>query len=158
MDEVLSIIVSSSRLTNTFGRMVAESSPGLMLFWVILFLFVLVGAARLGRASSDPALAPYVARPADRKYGGEGGPLSHWRLSAHDGDNVNSQRGIPTRWSIAPPPWADGSTGEHAAGEMVFAPGTGSSSVLMVALVGLFLTGLVIGAPEYLGKRLSRRK
>ena len=42
-------------------------------------------------------------------------------------------------------------------GEMIFGGlGTGIYSILMVALVGLFITGLMIGrTPEYLGKRIE---
>ncbi|HEY7419732.1 MAG TPA: potassium-transporting ATPase subunit KdpA [Ktedonobacteraceae bacterium] len=42
-------------------------------------------------------------------------------------------------------------------GEMIFGGlGTGIYSILMVALLGLFLTGLMIGrTPEYLGKRIG---
>jgi K+-transporting ATPase ATPase A chain len=42
-------------------------------------------------------------------------------------------------------------------GEMIFGGlGTGMYSIVMVALVGLFLTGLMIGrTPEYLGKKIE---
>jgi potassium-transporting ATPase potassium-binding subunit len=158
--EMLSIIVIPAALTNTFGRMVGSPRQGWMLFWVMLFLFV-AGLGLLGWAeqSSNPALAPYVAagQPMGNMEGKEvrfgigGSVLTTETTSNESTGDTNSMIDSYTPLGGAVP------LTNMLLGEMIFGGlGTGIYSILMVALVGLFITGLMIGrTPEYLGKRIE---
>ncbi len=158
--EMLAIVVLPAALTNTFGRMVGSSRQGWLLFWVMFFLFV-VGIALTGWAeqSSNPALAPYVVA---------GQPMGNM-----EGKEVRFGVGGSVLTAVTTSNGATGSTNSmHDSytplggavllvnmllGEMIFGGlGTGIYSILMVALIGVFLTGLMIGrTPEYLGKKLE---
>lgn len=158
--EMLSIAVLPAALTNTFGRMVGNQRQGWMLFWVMVFLFV-VGLLFCGWAEQigNPALAPYV---------GPSQPMGNM-----EGKEVRFGVGGTVLTAVTTSNGATGSTNSmHDSftplggmipvvnmllGEMIFGGlGTGIYSIVMVALVGLFLTGLMIGrSPEYLGKRIE---
>ncbi len=158
--EMLAIAVLPAALTNTFGRMVGSPRQGWMLFGVMVFLFV-VGLALCSWAeqSSNPALAPYV---------GASQPMGNM-----EGKEVRFGVGGTVLTAVTTSNGATGSTNSmHDSftplgglipvvnmllGEMIFGGlGTGIYSIIMVALVGLFLTGLMIGrTPEYLGKRIE---
>jgi K+-transporting ATPase ATPase A chain len=158
--EMLAIAVLPAALTNTFGRMVGSPRQGWMLFWVMVLLFV-VGLALCSWAeqSSNPALAPYV---------GASQPMGNM-----EGKEVRFGVGGTVLTAVTTSNGATGSTNSmHDSftplgglipvvnmllGEMIFGGlGTGIYSIIMVALVGLFLTGLMIGrTPEYLGKRIE---
>jgi K+-transporting ATPase ATPase A chain len=126
----------------------------------MLFLFV-VGLAICGWAeqSSNPALAPFVS--------------AHQPMGNMEGKEVRFGVGGSVLTAITT---SNGATGSYNSmhdsytplggmvplinmllGEMIFGGlGTGIYSIIMVALVGLFLTGLMIGrTPEYLGKRIE---
>ncbi len=158
--EMLSIIVIPAALTNTFGRMVGSPRQGWVLFWVMLFLFV-AGLGLLGWAeqSGNPAMTPYVTKGQpmgnmegkEVRFGVGGSVLTTETASNQSTGDTNS---IPD--SYTPLGGAVPLT-NMLLGEMIFGGlGTGIYSILMVALVGLFITGLMIGrTPEYLGKRIE---
>lgn len=158
--EMLAIVVIPAALTNTFGRMVGSPRQGWMLFWVMFFLFV-GGLALAGWAeqSSNPALAPYVSAQQpmgniegkEVRFGVGGSVLAAVTTSNGATGSTNSMHDSYTPLGGMIPVL------NMLLGEMIFGGlGTGIYSIIMVALVGLFLTGLMIGrTPEYLGKKIE---
>jgi len=166
--EMLSIAVVPAALTYTFGRMVGRPRQGWMLFWVMAALFV-VGLAACGWAEQSGN--PLVAAPA------------HYTMTATDGQSGGNMEGKEVRFGIADSALAAVVTSDTATGstnslhdsytplgglvplvnmglgEIVFGGlGTGLYSIVLVALVGLFIAGLMVGrTPEYLGKRIEPR-
>ena len=156
--EMLSIAVIPAALTNTFGRMVGSPRQGWVLFWVMAFLFVV--ALALGtwaEQSGNPALAPSVGASQPNMEGKEvrfgvgGSVLTAVTTSNGATGSTNSAHDSYTPLGGAVPVM------NMLLGEMIFGGlGTGMYSILMVALLGLFITGLMIGrTPEYLGKRIE---
>ncbi len=158
--EMLAIVVLPAALTNTFGRMVGSPRQGWMLFWVMCFLFV-IGIVLTGWAeqSSNPALAPYVTagqpmgnmEGKEVRFGVSGSVLTAVTTSNGATGSTNSMHDSYTPLGGAV------LLVNMLLGEMIFGGlGTGIYSILMVALIGVFLTGLMIGrTPEYLGKRIE---
>jgi potassium-transporting ATPase potassium-binding subunit len=158
--EMLCIAVIPAALTNTFGRMVGSPRQGWVLFWVMLFLFVAaLGLLGWVEQSGNPALAPYVhaGQPVANMEGKEvrfgigGSVLTAVTTSNGATGSTNSMHDSYTPLGGAVPLL------NMMLGEMIFGGlGTGIYSILMVALLGLFITGLMIGrTPEYLGKRIE---
>lgn len=155
--EMLSIAVLPAALTNTFGRMVRQPRQGWLLFTVMLGLLV-VGFWVCGRAEAA------------------GNPLIHGvdqRAGNMEGKEVRFGTGGSALTAVVTSNLATGSTNAmHDSftpigglvplvnlilGEAIFGGlGTGMYSIILVALIAVFLTGLMIGrTPEYLGKRLG---
>jgi K+-transporting ATPase ATPase A chain len=160
---MLAIAAVPAALTNTFGRMIGQERQGWMLYAVMVVLFAggigavdwsetHEGAQR--RLGSTP-LGPVVA----------GGNM--------EGKEVRFGVGGSTFTAVVT---SDAATGSYNAmadsftalggmvlllnlllGEIVFGGlGTGVSSLVMSALVVVFLAGLMVGrTPEYLGKRIG---
>ncbi len=156
--EMLSIAVIPAALTNTFGRMVGRPRQGWLLFWVMVFLFVV--ALELGtwaEQSGNPALASNLGASQPNmegkevRFGISGSILTAVTTSNGATGTTNSAHDSYTPLGGAIP------LTNMFLGEMIFGGlGTGIYSILMVALLGLFLTGLMIGrTPEYLGKRIE---
>jgi len=158
--EMLAIVVLPAALTNTFGRMVGRPREGWVLFWVMTFLFVAaLGLCAWAEQSGNPAMASYVHA---------GQPMGNM-----EGKEVRFGIGSTALTTVTTSNGATGSTNSMMdsftplggavplmnmlLGEMVFGGlGTGIYSILTVALVGLFITGLMIGrTPEYLGNKLD---
>jgi len=156
--EMLSIAVIPAALTNTFGRMVGRPRQGWLLFWVMVLLFVVaLGLGTWAEQSGNPALAPAVGASQPNmegkevRFGTGGSILTAVTTSNGATGSTNSAHDSYTPLGGAVP------LTNMFLGEMVFGGlGTGIYSILMVALLGLFLTGLMIGrTPEYLGKRIE---
>ena len=156
--EMLSIVVIPAALTNTFGRMVGRPRQGWVLFWVMVFLFVVaLGLGTWAEQSGNPALAPYVGASQPNmegkevRFGVSGSILTAVTTSNGATGSTNSAHDSYTPLGGTVP------LTNMFLGEMIFGGlGTGLYSILMVALLGLFLTGLMIGrTPEYLGKRIE---
>jgi K+-transporting ATPase ATPase A chain len=153
---LLAIVVVPAALTHTFGRMLGRPRQGWLLFWVMFALFV-GGVLVCDWAEQRPA--PSMA-------------------SVQAGGNME---GKETRFGIggsvlAAVATSNGATGSYNAmhdsftplggavplvnmllGEIVFGGlGTGLSSMVLVALIAVFVAGLMVGrTPEYLGKQLT---
>ena len=156
--EMLSIAIIPAALTNTFGRMVGRPRQGWLLFWVMVFLFVVaLGLGTWAEQSGNPALAPAVGASSPNmegkevRFGTAGSILTAVTTSNGATGSTNSAHDSYTPLGGAVP------LTDMFLGEMVFGGlGTGIYSILMVALLGLFITGLMIGrTPEYLGKRIE---
>ncbi|QBD78538.1 potassium-transporting ATPase subunit KdpA [Ktedonosporobacter rubrisoli] len=156
--EMLSIAVIPAALTNTFGRMVGKPRQGWLLLWVMIFLFILaLGLGTWAEQSGNPKLATVIGTSQPNmegkevRFGVSGSILTAVTTSNGATGSTNSAHDSYTPLGGTVP------LVNMLLGEMVFGGlGTGIYSILMIALLGLFLTGLMIGrTPEYLGKRIE---
>ncbi len=162
--ELLAIAVLPASLTYTFGRMTGRPAQGWVLFAVMLVLF----AAGL--------LVCHMAEQRGHVLTAQG--VDHAASDLQPGGNME---GKEVRFGIggsvlAAVATSNGATGSYNSmhdsytpvggmvtvvnmllGEVVFGGlGTGLYSLVLVALVGLFIAGLMIGrTPEYLGKQVT---
>jgi K+-transporting ATPase ATPase A chain len=162
--QMLAIAVLPASLTYTFGWMVGRPRQG----WVLLSVMLVLFAAGL--------LICHVAE--QRDHAGLGPGVDHGQNALQAGGNME---GKETRFGIAASALAavttsNGATGSYNSmhdsytpvggmvtmmnmllGEVVFGGlGTGLYSLVLIALVGLFIAGLMVGrTPEYLGKQVS---
>jgi K+-transporting ATPase ATPase A chain len=162
--EMLAIAVFPASLTYAFGRMTGRRRHGWVLFWVMMVLFI------GGLVVCD------VAEQRGHVFAAQG--VDHAAGAGHAGGNME---GKETRFGIAGSVLAavttsNGATGSYNSmhdsytpiggmvtavnmllGEVVFGGlGTGLVSLALIALVGVFIAGLMIGrTPEYLGKPVS---
>jgi len=154
---MLSIAILPAALTNTFGRMVRQPRQGWLLFSVMLAL-LLAGFWVCGRseATGNPLLRQ-VDQTAGNMEGKEvrfGAPGS--ALTAVVTSNMATGSTNAMHDSFTPVggmvPLVNMMLGEVIFGGL----GSGIYHMLLVALIAVFLTGLMIGrTPEYLGKRLG---
>jgi len=164
--EMLAISILPAALTFTFGRMTGQVRQGWVLLWVMLFLFV------GGMALCDMAEQSGVPRQAR---------AARIISTATSGQSGGNMEGKETRFGIGSSVLtavntsntATGSTNSShdsytplggfvllvnmLLGEIVFGGlGTGLYSIILTALIGVFITGLMIGrTPEYLGKQIG---
>jgi K+-transporting ATPase ATPase A chain len=161
--EMLAIVLIPAALTHTFGRMVGKPRQGWVLYIAMVVLFA--GGLACLHAAEQQRSAPIDAAVAAR-----GVALS-----------PGNMEGKETRFGIAGSTLtavvtSDAATGSYNAmhdsftplgggvplvnmllGEVVFGGlGTGLVSLVMAALIAVFLAGLMIGrTPEYLGKKIG---
>ena len=162
--EMLAIAVLPAAFTQTYGLMVGRPRHGWILYQVMVFLFA-VGLLACGWAEQrgNPRLPQALAAQASTTQAG----------GNMEGKEVRF--GI-TSSVLAAVTTSNGATGSYNSmhdsytplggmvplvnmllGEIVFGGlGTGLYSIVMIALVALFLAGLMIGrTPAYLGKRIG---
>jgi potassium-transporting ATPase potassium-binding subunit len=164
--EMLAIVMLPAAFTNTFGRMIGRPRQGWVLFFVMVALFVtgllLCGLAEQAgnrRLSDVPGLSQRASE------GQPGGNM--------EGKEVRFGIGASVLTAVVTSNGATGSTNSmHDSytplggavplvnmllGEIIFGGlGTGIYSIIMVALIGIILAGLMIGRmPEYLGKKIG---
>ena len=167
--EMLAIVILPAALTNTFGRMINRPRQGWLLFWVMLALFagglVLTGVAEQNGNPQVITTAHVMQSPSATQPGGN-----------MEGKEVRFGIGGSALTTVATSNGATGSTNSQMdsytplgglvpltnmlLGEMIFGGlGTGLYSILFVALLGLFITGLMVGrTPEYVGKRIGEHE
>jgi K+-transporting ATPase ATPase A chain len=162
---MLAIALVPAALTHTYGRMTRNPRHGWLLFWVMA---ALVAATTLVTALAEqkggPALAhlPVMLQATDQQPGGnmEGKELRFgiqatalgMGVTAHTATgSVNAQPASLTPLS------ALAALFSLLLGEIGFGGlGTGLSGMVVMALVSLFIGGLMVGrSPEYLGKAIS---
>ncbi|HXZ12244.1 MAG TPA: potassium-transporting ATPase subunit KdpA [Candidatus Sulfotelmatobacter sp.] len=164
--ELLAIAVLPAAFTNTFGRMIGRPRQGWLLYCVMMVLLipglVLCGwAEQRGnpRLKRIPGLAATMAhkQPGGNMEGKEvrfgigGSALTAVVTSNGATGSTNSQHDsyVPLGGAI---PLVNMLLGEIVFGGL----GTGLYSIVMIALVGLILGGLMVGRmPEYLGKKIG---
>ena len=156
--EMLAIVVLPTALTYTFGLMVGNTRQGWMLFWVMLVLFVggLV-VCNWAKQQGNPAITRAFSITGGNMEGKEvrfgigGSTLVAETTSNTSTGSTNSMHDSYTPLGGSVPVL------NMLMGEIIFGGlGTGIYSIIMVVLVGLFLTGLMIGrTPEYLGKSIT---
>ncbi len=154
--ELLALVVIPAALTHTFGRMAGRPRDGWVIFWTMTALFV-VGLFACGWAEGrvHPSLTHELA----------GGNMEGKEVRFGVGGSV-----------LAAVVTSNGATGSYNAmhdsfqplggmvpllnlllGEIVYGGlGTGLYSMIFVALVALFIGGLMVGrSPEHIGQRLG---
>jgi K+-transporting ATPase ATPase A chain len=155
--QILAIAVIPASLTYTFGKMIDRQKAGWALFIVMAILFI------AGLIICDCSERPTPTHLAE--LGLSGGNLEGKEVRFGVGASVltavttsNSATGSYNCMhdSLSPigvaVPLTNLLLGEIAFGGL----GTGLYSLLMIAFVGLFMAGLMVGrTPEYLGKRLG---
>ncbi len=158
--EMLAIVLLPAAFTNTFGRMIGKPRQGWMLFSVMVVLFVagllLCGWMEQGGnvKLADLGLEGQPGGNLEGKelrFGVGGSVLAAVVTSNGATGSVNSAHDSYTPLGGAVP------LVNMLLGEIVFGGlGTGLYSIIMLALVGLILAGLMIGRmPEYLGKKIG---
>ena len=159
--EMLAIAALPAALTHTFGRMVGRPRQDWVLFWVMTVMFV-AGLAFCAapeqtgnRAAARAALAPGGNMEGKEARFGIGASVLTAVVTSNGatGSTNSSQDSFMPLSGMVP-------LVNMLLGEMVFGGlGTRLYSILMVALVGLFIAGLMVSrTPEYLGKQLGPRE
>ncbi|HEY6292837.1 MAG TPA: potassium-transporting ATPase subunit KdpA [Terriglobia bacterium] len=166
--ELLSILAISSGLTYTFGKMVRDTRQGWALFAAMAFMFLAaVFICYPAEQSGNPILAQLgVERAATPTQAGgnmEGkevrfGTASSalWATATTDASNgsVNSMHDSYTPLGGLIPLF-DIQTDEVIFGGV----GSGLYGMLLYAIVGVFIAGLMVGrTPEYLGKKIEQKE
>jgi K+-transporting ATPase ATPase A chain len=161
---MLAIAVLPASLTYTFGRMTGRPRQGWALFAIMLVLFVAgllvchVAEQRghvLARQGVDHAASALQAggnmEGKEMRFGIGGSVLAAVTTSNGATGSYNSMHDSYT------PVGGMVTVVNMLLGEVVFGGlGTGLYSLVLIALVGLFTAGLMIGrTPEYLGKQLT---
>ena len=166
--ELLSILVISSGLTYTFGRMVRDTRQGWALFAAMAVMFLAgVFVCYPSEQSGNPILAQLgVERAATSTQAGgnmEGkevrfGTASSalWATATTDASNgsVNSMHDSYTPLGGLIPLF------NLQTDEVIFGGvGSGLYGMLLYAIVGVFIAGLMVGrTPEYLGKKIEQKE
>jgi potassium-transporting ATPase potassium-binding subunit len=167
--EMLAIVVLPAALTNTFGRMIHRPREGWLLFWVMTVLFaagLVLGSVAEQRGNPRVITSAHVTQAASAtqpggnmegkevRFGIGGSVLTAATTSNTATGNTNSSQDSYTPLGGLVP------LTNMLLGEMVFGGlGTGLYSILFVALLGLFITGLMVGrTPEYVGKKLGEHE
>jgi K+-transporting ATPase ATPase A chain len=143
--EMLAIAVLPAALTYTFGRLTGHRRDGWVLYGVMVALF----AAGLGGAHWAERHATMEGK--EVRFGIDGSVLTAVTTSngATGSTNAADDSLTPLGGAV---PLVNMLLGEIAFGGL----GSGVYSVVMVAMLGLFLTGLMVGrTPQYLGKPLG---
>jgi K+-transporting ATPase ATPase A chain len=165
--EMLAIAVLPAALTGTFGRMIGRPKAGWALYGVMVFLFVAgliicdvperAGNPRVGddpRAGSEAVatLAGGNMEGKETRFGIGSSVLAVVTTSNGATGSSNCTLDSLTPIGSAVP------LSNMLLGEIVFGGlGTGLYSMIVVALVGLFVAGLMVGrTPEYVGKRIGQ--
>jgi K+-transporting ATPase ATPase A chain len=158
--EMLLILVVGAALTDTFGRMVGSQRQGWVLLAVMAVLFlggtVLVYQAE---AHGNPALAHLGVTGANMegkevRFGADGSALFAEVSTASADGAVNSMHDsyMPLSGLVL---MANMKIGEVIVG----APGSGLFSIVIFAILAVFVAGLMVGrTPEYLGKKMETRE
>jgi potassium-transporting ATPase potassium-binding subunit len=166
--ELLSILAISSGLTYTFGKMVGDTRQGWALFAAMALLFF---------------AGVFVCYPAEQA----GNPiLAHWGVetaptATQSGGNMEGKEvrfGIASSalWATATTDASNGSVNSMhdsytpvggliplfniQTDEVIFGGvGSGLYGILLYAIVGVFIAGLMVGrTPEYLGKKIEQKE
>jgi K+-transporting ATPase ATPase A chain len=154
---MLAIAVLPASLTYTFGHMVGRPKAGWMLYAVMVFLFIVgLVVCDIGERRGNPVLAQLGVTGAnmegkEARFGVAQTVLTAVTTSNGATGSTNAMHDSFTPLGISVP------LCNMMLGEIVFGGlGTGLYSIVMVALVGLFIAGLMTGrTPEYLGKKIG---
>ena len=163
--EILAIIIIPAALTYTFGRMVGDTRQGWAVFAAMLILFVSLlsvaawneqrGNPQLARLGVDQAASPTQSggnmEGKEARFGIAASALFATATTATSCGAVNSLHDSYTPLGGFVPLF------QMQLGEVVFGGvGTGLYSMLIFAIIGVFIAGLMIGrTPEYLGKKIE---
>jgi potassium-transporting ATPase potassium-binding subunit len=165
MLEMLAILVIPAGLTYTFGRMVGDTRQGWAVLAAMALLFVALLAVTLhSEQQGNPAIARLGVDQAagatqsggnmegkETRFGVAASALFATITTATSCGAVNGMHDSFTPLGGLVPLF------QMQLGEVVFGGvGTGLYSMLIFAIVGVFIAGLMIGrTPEYLGKKIE---
>jgi potassium-transporting ATPase potassium-binding subunit len=163
--EMLSILLIPAALTYTFGRTVGDTRQGWAVLAAMIILFVpLLGLAEYNEQGGNPLIAHLgVDQTAsvsqsggnmegkETRFGIGSSALFATVATGTSAGAVNSMHDSFTPLGGFVPLF------QMQLGEVVFGGvGTGLYSILIFAIVGVFIAGLMIGrTPEYLGKKIE---
>jgi K+-transporting ATPase ATPase A chain len=154
--ELLAIVVIPAALTHTFGRMVGRPRDGWVLFWTMTVLFVVaLLVCDWAESSMNPRLAHEIAggnmEGKELRFGIGSSTLAAVVTSNTSTGSYNSMDDSFQPLGVMVPLF------NMLLGEIVYGGlGGGLYGMLFVALIALFLGGLMIGrTPEHLGKRIG---
>ena len=163
--EMLAILAIPAALTYAFGRMVGDTRQGWAVLAAMVILFVtLLATVELSEQLGNPQLAAlHVDQTAsatqpggnmegkETRFGIAASALFATVTTATSCGAVNSMHNSFTPLGGLVPLF------QMQLGEVVFGGvGTGLYSMLIFAIVGVFIAGLMIGrTPEYLGKKIE---
>ena len=166
--EILAILIISSGLTYTFGKMVGDTRQGWAVFAAMAFLFFAgVFVCYPAEQAGNPMLARLgVATAATQTQPGgnmEGkdvrfgvAPSALWAVATTNASNgsVNSMHDSYTPIGGLVPMF------NMQTDEVIFGGvGSGLYGILLYAIVGIFIAGLMVGrTPEYLGKKIEQKE
>jgi len=154
--ELLAIVVIPAALTHTFGRMVGRPRDGWVIFWTMTVLFVAgLLVCNWAESSAHVALTGGVTagnmEGKEVRFGVGGSVLAAIVTSNGATGSYNSMHDSFQPLGVAVP------LVNMLLGEIVYGGlGTGLYSMIFVALVALFVGGLMVGrTPEHLGKQIG---
>jgi K+-transporting ATPase ATPase A chain len=163
--EILAILIIPAALTYTFGRMVGDTRQGWAVFAAMLILFVsLLGVGVYNEQRGNPQFAALgvdqtasATQPGGNMEGKEarfGIGATALFASATTGTSCGAVNGMHDSFT---PLGGFVPLFQMQLGEVVFGGvGTGLYSMLIFAIIGVFIAGLMIGrTPEYLGKKIE---
>ena len=154
--ELLAIVVVPAAFTYTFGSMVGRPRDGWVIFWMMTALFV-VGllVCNWAEASAHPAMVNQIVggnmEGKEIRFGTGGSALAAVVTSNGATGSYNSMHDSFQPLGVMVPLL------NMLLGEIVFGGlGTGLYGMIFVALIALFVGGLMIGrTPEHLGKQIG---
>jgi K+-transporting ATPase ATPase A chain len=155
--QMLLILAIPAGMTYAFGRMVKDQKQGWTLFAVMMVLFV-CGAAVItwSEQQGNPSLPLHAANMEGKesRFGVAGSALFSEVSTASSDGAVNSLHTSFTPLATLVQMF------NLTTGEVIFGgAGTGLVSILLLAILTVFLAGLMVGrTPEYLGKKIERAK
>jgi K+-transporting ATPase ATPase A chain len=154
--ELLAIGVIPAALTHTFGRMVGRPRDGWVIFWTMTVLFVAgLLVCNWAESSAHAAMADGITvgnmEGKEVRFGVGGSVLAAIVTSNGATGSYNSMHDSFQPLGVAVP------LINMLLGEIVYGGlGTGLYSMIFVALVALFVGGLMVGrTPEHLGKQIG---
>ena len=154
--ELLAIVAIPAALTHTFGRMVGRPRDGWVIFWTMTALFItallVCGWAESSmRPSFGPAVAGGNMEGKEVRFGTSGSALAAVVTSNGATGSYNSMHDSFQPLGVMVPLL------NMLLGEIVYGGlGTGLYGMIFVALIALFVGGLMIGrTPEHLGKQIG---
>jgi K+-transporting ATPase ATPase A chain len=155
--EMLLILAIPAGMTYAFGRMVRDQKQGWTLFAVMAFLFV-CGSLVIGwsEQKGNPAL-PFAGANMEGKetrFGAAGSALFSEVSTASSDGAVNAVHTSFTPLASLVQMF------NLTTGEVIFGgAGTGLVSIVLLAILTVFIAGLMVGrTPEYLGKRIEAKE
>jgi K+-transporting ATPase ATPase A chain len=166
--EILALLIISSGLTYTFGKMVGDTRQGWAIFAAMAFLFfagVFIcypseagGNPNLARLGVETAATPTQSggnmEGKDVRFGIPGSTLFATATTDASCGAVNSMHDSYTPLGGFIPLF------NLQTDEVIFGGvGSGLYGMLLYAIVGVFLAGLMVGrTPEYLGKKIEQKE
>ena len=153
--ELLAIVVIPAALTHTFGRMVSRPRDGWVIFWTMTALFVAGLLLCTWAETTAPTLTKQLIggnmEGKEVRFGVGGSALAAVVTSNGATGSYNSMHDSFQPLGVMVPLL------NTLLGEIVYGGlGTGLYGMIFVALIALFLGGLMIGrTPEHLGKQIG---